>query len=62
MADGGHDLAQQTFLGLDIGSVNVRAAVIDRSGKIVLLDGERILNGPARAIVALLEARGWLTA
>ena len=45
----------ELFLGLDIGSVNARAAVVDRSGALRVLDVERIYKGPAAAVGALLE-------
>ncbi len=46
---------RRIYLGLDIGSVNARAAVVDGDGRVVLLEAERILKGPAAAVAALLE-------
>ncbi len=43
------------FLGLDIGSVNVRAAVATEEGQPVYFDSERIYKGPATAVSALFE-------
>lgn len=43
------------FLGLDIGSVNARLAVVDQAGQLVYLDSERIAQGPAAAVTALLD-------
>ncbi|MHB0868134.1 MAG: acyl-CoA dehydratase activase [Chloroflexota bacterium] len=45
----------ELFLGLDIGSVNVRAAVVTKAGNPVCLDGERILKGPATAVSAIFD-------
>ncbi|MDO8670108.1 MAG: acyl-CoA dehydratase activase, partial [Dehalococcoidia bacterium] len=45
----------QLFLGMDIGAVNVRMAVVDHSGQIVSLDSERIVKGPAAAVAALIK-------
>ncbi len=43
------------YLGLDIGSVNARAAVVGSAGEVRLLAVERIYKGPATAVAALLE-------
>ncbi len=43
------------YLGLDIGAVNIRAAVLDHLSRIVYLDSERIFKGPATAVAALVE-------
>jgi len=43
------------YLGLDIGAVNARVAVVSGAGRVVWLDAERILKGPARAVAALLQ-------
>ena len=45
-------------LGLDIGSVNVRAATVDSSGAVVLLASERIRQGIVPAVSALLDRVG----
>ncbi len=42
-------------LGLDIGSVNAKMAVVDLSGRVVLLAAVPIRRGPAAAVSALLE-------
>ncbi|MGI5836311.1 MAG: acyl-CoA dehydratase activase [Chloroflexota bacterium] len=52
---GSRALNGQLFLGLDIGSVNARLAVVDASGKLVRLDSERIQRGPASAVTSLLD-------
>lgn len=46
------------YLGLDIGSVNARLAVVDGSGRLICLDCERIHRGPATAVAALLDRLG----
>ncbi|MHB1133176.1 MAG: acyl-CoA dehydratase activase [Chloroflexota bacterium] len=46
------------YLGLDIGSVNARLAVVDPGGQPVLVDVERMYSGPATAVRALLERAG----
>ena len=46
--------ADEFYLGLDIGSVNARMAIVDRVGRLVHLDCERIQKGPATATTALL--------
>jgi predicted CoA-substrate-specific enzyme activase len=45
----------QLFLGLDIGSVNVRAALVTENGQTVHLDSERIFKGPASAVSSLFD-------
>ena len=51
-----HDeLADGLYLGLDIGSVNARCAVVDARGKVVYLDGERIYRDAATAVASLVE-------
>ncbi|MHB9091806.1 MAG: hypothetical protein ACYC7H_10320, partial [Chloroflexota bacterium] len=47
--------SSRLYLGLDIGSVNARAAVVDAAGAVVLLDVERIYKGPATAVATLLD-------
>ncbi len=46
------------YLGLDIGSVNVRVAVVTEEGHPVLFDSQRIYKGPASAVSALFERLG----
>ncbi len=43
------------FLGLDIGSVNARIAVVDKGGGLVFVDKERITKGPSTGVAALLK-------
>jgi predicted CoA-substrate-specific enzyme activase len=43
------------YLGLDIGSVNVRLAAVDSQGSLFHLDSERIYTGPVSAVVSLLD-------
>ncbi|MGE5618020.1 MAG: acyl-CoA dehydratase activase [Sphingomonadaceae bacterium] len=45
----------ELFVGVDIGSVNVRVAVITKTGHPIYLDHERILKGPATAVSTLLD-------
>ncbi|MCL4534347.1 MAG: acyl-CoA dehydratase activase [Bacteroidetes bacterium] len=47
--------SDEVFLGLDIGSVNARLALVDGSGKLVHLDCERIYKGSSTATSVLLE-------
>jgi predicted CoA-substrate-specific enzyme activase len=42
------------YLGLDIGSINVKLALIDESGKIFVLDSKKITSNPKAAVNALL--------
>ncbi|TAK35645.1 MAG: hypothetical protein EPO21_05445 [Chloroflexota bacterium] len=50
-----HPAGEELYLGLDVGSVNVRIAVVDKSGRVLHTDMERIYKGPGQAAVALLE-------
>ncbi|MCL0070435.1 acyl-CoA dehydratase activase [Dehalococcoidia bacterium] len=43
------------FLGLDIGSVNAKAVLIDEKARVVHLDIERVTTGPRAAVVSLLS-------
>jgi predicted CoA-substrate-specific enzyme activase len=43
------------YLGLDIGSVNVKLAAVDSQGALLHLDVERIYTGPISAIASLLD-------
>jgi predicted CoA-substrate-specific enzyme activase len=43
------------YLGLDLGSVFARLAILDESGKLLALDEERIYRGPAGAVSAILD-------
>ena len=42
-------------LGLDVGSVNVKLALVDESCKIVQLDVEKITSGPKVAVASLIS-------
>ena len=57
--DGGEKgLSDGLFLGVDVGAVNARAAVVDRSGRVVFLATERISSGPVAAVGTLVEQVG----
>lgn len=45
----------RVYLGLDIGAVNVRVAIVDGDGSVLHLDRERILRNPSTAVAALME-------
>ena len=44
------------FLGVDIGSVNAKLALIDENGRVVKFDTEKVISSP-RAAVSTLVAR-----
>ena len=44
------------FLGVDIGSVNVKLLLVDDNGDVVRLDTEKVISSP-KAAVSLLIAR-----
>ena len=46
------------FLGVDIGSGNVKLSLIDESGNIVQLDTEKISTGPRAAVSTLITRLG----
>jgi predicted CoA-substrate-specific enzyme activase len=46
------------FLGLDVGSVNVKLALIDGDSKIIKLDAEKVTASPQAAIAALISRLG----
>ena len=46
------------FLGLDVGSVNVKLALIDADSKIVRLDAEKVTASPQAAVAALISRLG----
>ncbi len=48
------DMVSNYFLGLDIGSVNTRLAIVDEASKLIHLDRERIHRGPVAAVSAIL--------
>ncbi|MFO8011281.1 MAG: acyl-CoA dehydratase activase [Dehalococcoidia bacterium] len=43
------------FLGLDVGSVNAKLALIDSDSNIIHLDSERVTTGPRPAVISLLS-------
>ena len=43
------------FLGIDIGSIDAKLALIDSEGNISRLDNERVTTGPRDAVVALMK-------
>ena len=46
------------FLGVDIGSVNAKLALIDKEGRIVQLDTEKISSSPRAAVSSLIARLG----
>ena len=46
------------YLGLDVGSVNARLALVDAEGRLEFLARERIYDGPASAVQRLMDAAG----
>jgi predicted CoA-substrate-specific enzyme activase len=44
------------YLGLDVGSINARLALVDAEGRLRFLARERIYDGPASAVQRLLDA------
>lgn len=51
-------MLENLYLGLDIGSVNARTAVVNEKGQLIHLDSERLLGGPDKAVAALIERLG----
>lgn len=43
------------FLGIDIGSINAKLALIDENSKITQLDTEKVTTGPRDAVIALMS-------
>ncbi|MFH1032091.1 MAG: acyl-CoA dehydratase activase, partial [Chloroflexota bacterium] len=43
------------YLGLDVGSVNVKLCVIDETGKVVKLDVEKIVSNPQSAVNSVIS-------
>ncbi len=56
MIDDRDDGRGQLYLGLDVGSVNARIALVDADGRLRFLARERIYDGPASAVQRLLGA------
>ena len=52
------EVGGRLFLGLDIGAVNARLALVDELGRLIAVDEERILGGPTAAVRALLDRAG----
>jgi predicted CoA-substrate-specific enzyme activase len=46
------------FLGVDIGSVNAKLALIDENGKVVQFDTEKVISSPRAAVSALIARLG----
>ena len=43
------------FLGADIGSINIKIALVDESGKVVFLGSRKITTHPRAALNSLIE-------
>jgi predicted CoA-substrate-specific enzyme activase len=48
----------EIYLGIDIGAVNARLAVLDDKGQLIHLDEERTYQGPAAAVEKLIDRAG----
>jgi len=46
------------FLGVDIGSVNAKLALVDENGKVVQFDIEKVISSPRAAVSALIARLG----
>jgi len=46
------------FLGVDIGSVNAKLALIDENAKVIQLDTEKVISSPRDAVSALIARLG----
>ena len=46
------------FLGVDIGSVNAKLALIDENGGVVQFDTEKVISSPRAAVSALIARLG----
>jgi sugar (pentulose or hexulose) kinase len=44
------------FLGVDIGSVNAKLALVDENGKVVQFDTEKVISSPRAAVSALIAS------
>jgi len=46
------------YLGVDIGSVNAKLALIDENGRAVLFDTEKVTSSPRAAVSSLITRLG----
>ena len=46
------------FLGVDIGSVNAKMALIDENGEVVRFDTEKLISSPRAAVSSLIARPG----
>jgi predicted CoA-substrate-specific enzyme activase len=46
------------YLGVDIGSVNAKLALVDENGKVVQLDTEKVTSSPRTAVASLISRLG----
>jgi predicted CoA-substrate-specific enzyme activase len=46
------------FLGVDIGSVNAKLALVDENGKVLELDTEKVISSPRAAVSSLIARLG----
>jgi predicted NBD/HSP70 family sugar kinase len=44
------------YLGVDIGSVNAKLALIDEKGRVVQFDTEKVASSPRAAVSALIAS------
>ena len=42
------------FLGIDIGSVNSKLALVDENGRVVEFDTEKVISSPRAAVSSLI--------
>ncbi|HZK66789.1 MAG TPA: BadF/BadG/BcrA/BcrD ATPase family protein, partial [Chloroflexota bacterium] len=50
-----NDSSRPVYLGLDIGSVNARVAVVSQEGELLHLDSQRLYSGPVSAVRVLVD-------
>jgi len=46
------------FLGVDIGSVNAKLALVDENGKVIEFDTEKVISSPRAAVNSLIARLG----
>ena len=46
------------FLGVDIGSVNAKLALIDENGGVIEFDTEKVISSPRAAVSSLIARLG----
>ena len=46
------------YLGVDIGSVNAKLALIDENGKVIQFDTEKVTSSPRAAVTSLIARLG----